>query len=122
MVTTASVQQSVMIVEDDDGMREMLASAVEDLGYAVLVARNGEDALVQLTGHEGISLVLMDMSMPHGNGWELMEALRQRPGASVTPVVVMTGLDCALPEGATDLLRKPFGVEDLRRCVRRHVT
>jgi len=77
--------ETVLLVEDDEGVRELAATFLQDLGYAVLEAINGKQALAILEEGRSIDLLFTDLVMPGGmNGLELSrEALRRRPAMKV---------------------------------------
>ena len=115
--------ESVLLVEDDDGVRRMTRRALEEGGYRVLEAANGLDALALLTSTSGrIGLVLTDVVMPGMSGRDLADRIVElRPG---TPVLFTSGytdgeivrrglLD---PEAA--FIQKPFGPDAIVRIVR----
>jgi signal transduction histidine kinase/DNA-binding response OmpR family regulator len=113
---------TIMLVEDEDMLREVLAETLESSGYSILAAKNGEQALETARAHAGpIQLLLTDVVMPHMNGHELGRRLRElRPR---TPVLYMTGytesalVSQMLRERAT-ILQKPFTPEALLHEVR----
>jgi signal transduction histidine kinase/CheY-like chemotaxis protein len=79
----------VMVVEDDPAVRELLQRNLEKDGWSVALAENGRVALDQLTEVRP-ALILLDLMMPEMDGFEFMEALRQRPDGRDIPVVVIT--------------------------------
>jgi CheY-like chemotaxis protein len=81
--------QTVLVVEDERGVREACHRALEELGYRVLLAHDGEEALSILSGDESVDLVLTDIVMPNVDGLELIRELRSL--APELPVVAMTG-------------------------------
>ncbi len=108
---------TVLAVDDDALVLMNTVIMLEDLGYKVIEAGSGADALVALGNHE-IDLMITDHAMPHMSGTELAEAARLlRPGL---PVIIATGF-LNLPAGAAPLdmpkLLKPFGLEQLRATV-----
>jgi CheY-like chemotaxis protein len=78
---------SILVVDDDLGIRSALAAFLEDVGYLVGEAANGQEALAWLE-RQRPTLVLLDMRMPVMDGWELAQALRARQ--IEVPLVVMT--------------------------------
>ena len=112
----AGARPSVLVVEDNDDVRELAVSVLGLAGYAVLSAASGEQALELIEGGAEISLLFTDVIMPGGmNGLELIEkAHRLHPGL---PVLVTTGYMDDLPERgrSTDLkiLAKPYRHETL---------
>jgi CheY-like chemotaxis protein len=82
----------VLIVEDDPQTRDMLRRTLEKDGWQVTEAQNGKVGLAQLEGHVP-SLILLDLMMPEMDGFEFMEALRQRKDTQRIPVIVITAKD-----------------------------
>jgi len=108
--------ETVLVVEDDAGLRETTAALVEDLGYRVLTATDGVDALAVAARHEGgLDLLLTDIVMPRMDGVELVRRLRaDRPGLKA--LFVSGHPDPAGERGAPGpqpLLLKPFSRESL---------
>jgi len=85
-------QQTVLLIEDDQQTRELLRRALEKEGWRVLEARNGRVGLERLDGTVP-GLILLDLMMPEMNGFEFMQALRNRPACRLVPVVVITAKD-----------------------------
>ncbi len=83
--------QAILIVDDDDDIRELLAEFLTDEGYKVLTARNGLDALTQLgAGGARPCLILLDLMMPVMNGFQFLEAFRSDPALTPIPVAVVS--------------------------------
>ena len=112
--------KTIVLVEDDDGIRETMAALLEDEGFAVLQAANGEEGLARLRAATDPCLVLLDLWMPVMNGWQTAEELHHRYGRTI-PIIVVTAAEHA--EGrareidADGVLAKPFEVDDLLRIV-----
>jgi len=112
---------TVLVVEDDDGMRAYAAEAVQELGYKVLEAANGPAALELLESHPEIDLLFTDVVMPDMNGRRMTEqALRRRPSIKVLFTTGYTR-NAIVHNGMLDpdvqLLAKPFTLEDLANKV-----
>jgi PAS domain S-box-containing protein len=115
--------ESVLLVEDDNGVREMTRRALEEGGYHVLEAANGPDALALLTSTRGrIGLVLSDVVMPGMSGRDLADRIAElRPG---TPVLFTSGytdgeiVRRGLLEPDAVFVPKPFGPAAIVRAVR----
>jgi CheY-like chemotaxis protein len=101
---------SILIVDDEFGLAEMLREMLREFGYEVVLAINGKLALEIL--REGrVDLVLTDMMMPVMDGAELATAMRSDDKYRATPIIMMTSLPTALyqPDRLFDaVLRKPF--------------
>jgi CheY-like chemotaxis protein len=105
-----TAKQSILIVDDEFGLAEMLREMLREYGYEVTLAINGRLALEIL--REGrVDLVLTDMMMPVMDGGELAIAIRSDDRHRHTPIVMMTSLPTAVRpnNGLFDaILRKPF--------------
>jgi len=116
---TAVVQsQRVLVVEDDPRVRMSTVNTLTHLGYAVVEAENGHEALRVLASAEDIRLVLSDVIMPGMTGPELAERLRQiRPDIAVIFTTGYAGDAAADLVGAGPILHKPFTIAHLQRAV-----
>ncbi|MGA6097518.1 response regulator [Stutzerimonas marianensis] len=81
--------QTIFVVEDDDAVRLLLETALQDLGYEVHLAENGQDALARLSAMERIDLLVTDVGLPGLNGRQLAEMVQQRWPA--LPVLFISG-------------------------------
>jgi CheY-like chemotaxis protein len=105
---------SILVVDDDDEVREMLAETLQDFGYVVSQAASGEEALPMLTGDSEIAMLITDIRMPGMSGLELAEAvLRERSGMKV---IVTSGYFQPQPIRQR-FLRKPFRLQELASAV-----
>ncbi len=116
--------ETILLVEDDDGVRELLAESIARYGYRVLASPGGEDAQALLLRHEGpIHLMLTDVVMPGINGPELYEQLApQRPDMRVlfmSGYTDLTVLQANLISERSSFIAKPFTHSDLARKIRR---
>jgi CheY-like chemotaxis protein len=107
---------TVLIIDDEDLVRDVVARMIEDLGYAAVTARDGATGL-DMIERGPIDAVLVDMTMPLMGGDEVIAALRKRhPNL---PVVLCSGYDRASrgPVTADAYLPKPFRIEALERTL-----
>lgn len=115
--------QLVLVVDDDEDLREMLAIVLKAHGYRTQEAVDGVDALGQIDAGSQPALVLLDLRMPRMNGTEFLEALGARSRTDI-PVVVITGdlggAREALAAGARTCVRKPIDVSALLDTVSQH--
>ena len=110
--------KTIVLIEDDDGIRETMAALLEDEGYHVVQAANGEEGLARLREACDPCLVLLDLWMPVMNGWQLLEALQEDEALRAVPVVVISAAgDLPPPDGAAAFLRKPIRLETLLESV-----
>lgn len=111
------------MVDDDVAIAAIVAGVLEDEGYAVVLARNGAEALDRIATQPP-RLILLDMRMPGMSGWEFVAAYRTRVDAHA-PIVVMTaGRNAAgkAREIAADgYVAKPFDLDQIVEVVARHV-
>jgi two-component system chemotaxis response regulator CheY len=114
----------VLVVDDDEAIRELVTQILETEGYRVATASNGAEALETLERHrqrdpEWPSVILLDMRMPVLDGWGVARELRGR-GFSI-PIVVMTAArdarSWAAEIDAHGYLAKPFDLDDLLAAV-----
>jgi CheY-like chemotaxis protein len=118
----------VMIVEDDDEIRELLAEMLSDGGYEVSTARNGKDALEQLrrTSPRRPNIILLDLMMPVMDGWQMRAEMLADPKLADIPVVIVSGAadvqDGSEALKAVRVLTKPVKWPVLLASVRAHAT
>jgi two-component system chemotaxis response regulator CheY len=115
------MDKRVLLVEDDLDLRDILQDILETEGYDVIPAAHGRQALEYLrttrSRDDAPTLVILDLSMPMVNGWEVLDAIRADPWLHV-PVVVVSAFGHAKPNGVAVFLRKPFDMIDLLDAVR----
>lgn len=114
----------VLVVDDDSSSRDLVGEILRG-SYHVELAADGLEALAKLK--LGVDLMLLDLSMPGMDGFEVLRRVRSEPDSSDLPVVLMTGLSAryrqmeAMEAGASDFLGKPFGPAELLTRVRTHL-
>jgi CheY-like chemotaxis protein len=115
--------ERVLVVEDDDDIRDVMQEVLASEGYRVDVARDGRDALAKLEGGGHPPLILLDMMMPTMDGETFLKILKSNPALADAPVVVISGSaaarDKALALRAAHCLVKPFELDELLGVVRR---
>lgn len=114
------VRPVILVVEDDEPMRNLIAEVLEPLHANVLLSKNAQHAM-DILGSQEVGVVLTDLRMPYADGIEILNFAKQCN--LMTQVVLITGhatvesaID-ALKSGAYDYLRKPFEPVDLRRAI-----
>jgi DNA-binding response OmpR family regulator len=113
----------VLVVEDDDEVRELLRLELEREGLAVLTVTNGAEA-VNATRMQKPDIILMDIQMPVMNGVEATRAIKNDPDIQHIPILMVTVLETkddviqGLEAGAIDYITKPFFVPELKARVR----
>jgi CheY-like chemotaxis protein len=113
----------VLVVDDDEDIRETLREAIEMIGCSVMTAANGADAL-RLLETSRPCLIILDLIMPVMTGVEMIEAMKQRPALSDVPVLISSSAPNRAPAGFP-ILPKPIDidrfwarVEEMCTCVR----
>jgi CheY-like chemotaxis protein len=114
----ASMVHTVLVVEDEADLREMMREALELNGYSVVTAVEGRAALEAVERIDHLCLVLLDLLMPGMNGWDFFTELRARPKYATVPVIVHSSATARAPQGATRVLTKPLEFERLLDVVR----
>lgn len=113
----------VLIIDDDESIREFVSVALADEGYAVRTATDGAAAL-EVLRRERPSVILLDMRMPVMDGWQFSREYRRWPGPHVPIVVVTAARDAAVRAAdihADGFLAKPFDLDELLTIVGRFV-
>lgn len=113
----------VLVVDDEPDIVEFLSTVLRDEGYPTSAARDGIDALESIRETRP-ALVILDLMMPRMTGFEVLDALRQRPISPRPSVIVLSAKSShediltALEKGADDFIPKPFDLEDLLLRIR----
>ena len=105
----------VLVVDDDDDVREMLSLVLEAEGFRVSTAWNGQLALQQLSDFAGV--VLLDLRMPIMSGWEVIEALREGGRLRSIPIAICTSSPEDAPIGFP-IIPKPVDLDQMLGIIR----
>ncbi|MDF7825345.1 response regulator transcription factor [Pontiellaceae bacterium B12227] len=110
----------LLIVEDEADLRQALAMSLDDEGYAIDTAEDGEEGLYKALNWD-YDAILLDIMMPRMDGWEVLEQLRAKKN---TPVLILTARGAiddrvrGLDLGSDDFLVKPFDMDELAARLR----
>jgi len=122
---TPAASKTILVVDDDADIREIIAFALDNYGYPTVAVRDGSSALAWLRTNPEPSLILLDLMMPELGGIGFMEAYRANPALHRIPVVVMSGdgnaEQVASRLGASGCLKKPMDLDQLVAAVERWV-
>jgi len=116
---------NILIVEDEEMVRNALRKCIEELGHRFFIAKNGEEAIQQVTEND-IDFVISDIMMPGISGLSLVSVLRNMYLCQM-PIVLISTLgrsqmkDSPLVVGADDFISKPFSIADIAYVISRHV-
>jgi CheY-like chemotaxis protein len=110
----------VLVVEDDDSIREVIADVLHDHGYRTIAAANGAEALAVLETVRP-NVMVLDLLMPVMHGWDFMESYFEKTGGTSVPIVIVS-VNPALPRsfdrfGVRHVVSKPFDVDVLLSSV-----
>jgi CheY-like chemotaxis protein len=111
-----SMKRRLLVVEDDQGIREALSDLLEELGYQTLVATDGRRGLELARQQAEPCPVLLDWRLPILDGAAFLEGLRSLPRGAEFPVILSTADRSVLPSavgGVVGILSKPFDVDAL---------
>ena len=114
---------SILIVDDYEDNRQMMRKLLEMIGYRVLEADNGLDA-VRLTQQERPSLVIMDLGLPLLGGIEAAKMIHETPATSEIPIIILSAYDAAIAQddaiasGCSGYLTKPVDYASLEKTIR----
>jgi CheY-like chemotaxis protein len=119
----AGGSESILVVEDEDGVRILMSRILRNLGYSVTAVENGERALAEFnTGGEKFDLIITDVIMPRLNGSDLANRiLAKKPGTKILFISGYTGellLRHGIDDRETQILKKPFSAEIIAGRVR----
>ncbi len=111
---------TILLVDDEDAVRKVLAFPLEKDGYTVVQSGDGEDALRRFA-EQPVDLVVLDLMLPRLDGLEVCKRLRS---TSTVPIIMLTARDDELDKvlglelGADDYITKPFSIREFRSRVR----
>ena len=118
--------RTIMVVEDYDDTRLLLKQGLEMLGYNVLEASNGQEA-VDIADREHPDLILMDLDLPILDGIAATQCIRQKPELDGVPIVAVTAYPMsyshvkAFAKGCDEYMRKPIDMTELAQLVNRYL-
>jgi CheY-like chemotaxis protein len=106
--------KKILVIEDDDLVREIILAVLGYSGYNVLTASNGKEGIGLLDNGQPPDFVISDINMPIMNGNEVAEYIRNSPDYNGIPIIAITGNSTDVNKGLFNgILRKPFKVEHL---------
>lgn len=113
----------VLVAEDDASVRLTIEFVLEDEGFQVLLAEDGEQAL-ELARAERPDVILLDQIMPKLDGKQVLTALRGDTATRDIPVLVLTGMSRGAPDewAGAEFVGKPFNPDHLVRVIRRSLS
>ena len=85
------LSETILVIEDNDALREVLTYVLQECGYRVDVATNGEEAIAYLADHDLPCAILLDLEMPVMNGWDFRKWQQRHAHFAKIPVIIMSG-------------------------------
>ena len=125
LAAVPGARRSVVVAEDDKQNAQLLQQVLQRWGYTVIVAGDGRVMQQRVETQAPPDLALLDIELPHVNGFELVTLIRARPEWRKVPILMLTGktgereINRALEAGANDFMIKPFNLEELNARIAR---
>src|SRR5579859_651879 len=127
---TTSSARPILVIDDDPAILEVVSCALEDAGYMVAAVSSGREAFQWILAARAVgeppALILLDLAMPGMSGQQLVLALRQRWGARLSPIIIISADRHASLRGhelgAASTLMKPFDLAELLTVVEQFAT
>lgn len=124
-MTQNTEQAQILICDDDDIFLEFCTKIIKKMGFSVLAAVNGDEAIDLLAANPGIKLALIDLLMPVRSGWEVIKYVKKQEHLKHIPLIAITGLAPSpqdllkVKENCQAVIHKgaDFDVEELRRTI-----
>lgn len=113
--------KTILVVEDDTDIRDSLREILEEEGYDVIHATNGQEAIEHLKKDLHPGLILLDLMMPGMDGWDFLESRRKLDPMSRIPVVVLSALKLPVMHSDVTLaLQKPISLDKLVEVAKKY--
>lgn len=120
------VKNKILLVDDEEDIVKMNKLRLSELGFDVISAASGEEA-IEKAGRENPDLILLDVMMPGIDGLQTLSILKDNPETSSIPVLMLSGTgekiakNKAMLAGAVDYIMKPFNAEMLLEAIKKHL-
>ena len=123
---SSAKSDTVLVIEDDQAIRDTFVEILQNEGYSVASAGNGQEGVSYLRSHPAPRVIILDLMMPIMNGFEFRNEQAANPGWARIPTIVMSAdvrAESRIGEFApAGYLRKPIDLDELLEAVRRHAT
>lgn len=119
-------RQKILVVDDLNSNREVLVNFLTSLGFEIIEAKSGAEAIALAQEHQP-DLLLLDLVMPEMDGWSVTQHLRQQPQFAHLPVIIVSASTLSADEshayevGANNFIAKPLNFEQLLRIIEQHL-
>lgn len=121
------MKKNILIIDDSESIREVIATGLESAGYNVIKGINGEDGLTCLANNPGVELIITDLNMPVMDGISFLKEVRKSEKHKYLPVIILTTESQetkkqeARNAGATGWIIKPFSKDKLINVIKKVV-
>ena len=128
MIEQPDINQPILVVEDEPDTADLVKLILQENGYEVVHAADGQEALDKIASMSIPLLVLRDIQLPHVDGVTILETIRATPDWQDVPVILLTAvvdplcIRRAVSIKVQDYMLKPFKRDDLLRCIERTLT
>jgi two-component system chemotaxis response regulator CheY len=119
------MKKNILIIDDSESIREVIASGLEMSGYNVIKGVNGEDGLRSLNENKNVDLIITDLNMPVMDGITFLKEVRKDPQYRYLPIIILTTESQEVKKqeaknaGATGWIIKPFSKEKLVTVIKK---
>jgi len=121
LVEDRKCSHQILVVEDDEDIRDSLREALESDGYQVVTAEDGKEGLQALDEMPRPCLILLDLMMPVMNGWQFLEKMKEDTTLATIPVVAVTAAGERGNTAQADMLiKKPVNLDHLLEVIKRY--
>jgi CheY-like chemotaxis protein len=125
-MTENTEQKQILICDDDDIFLKFCSTIIKKMGFSVLTAANGDDAIDLLAANPSVKLVLIDLLMPVRSGWDVIKYVKKQEALKNIPLIAITGLSpdpedmLKVKESCQSVIHKgaDFNVEELNRTIK----
>ncbi len=114
---------TLLVIDDDESIRQALKRIFEGEGYKVITAKDGSE-LSEVLDDAALDLIILDVGLPWVNGYELCELMKENSDLKHLPIIFVSGktskedIKRGFEAGADDYIKKPFDVEQIKKTVR----
>lgn len=114
--------KEIVVIEDDDGIRELLQLVLQSQNYKVKAFAKIRTFNHYMEGDQTPDLFLLDYMLPDGNGLDVCHRLKDENDTKMIPVIIMSAhAELNKMKGADNYIAKPFDIEELTTCIKRHI-
>jgi two-component system alkaline phosphatase synthesis response regulator PhoP len=119
------MSKKILVVDDDPSLIKMVDSYLSAHNYTVIIATDGDEGLAKIKSDKP-DLIVLDVQMPKMNGYTFVHECKKIPSAANIPIIVLTAkqgmAEIFKVEGVKEYMTKPFAMEKLLECVKKHIS